>query len=66
MCILLLPNKKKFCTKAVQQFLFYFSIHAHPTNTLYLLLQASKERLKGKGIVGCPIFPFPSVSSLFM
>lgn len=41
-------------------FLFHFLIYAQPSTFNFL---KSKEGLKGKGTMECPIFPFPSVSS---
>lgn len=61
-CILLLLEKRMLCTKLT--WLFYFtSCHAHILPTLSIRhLRLSKEGWKGKGTMGYPIFPFPSIT----
>ena len=57
-------------TKLTQLLLFHFWIRAHPPKTLYLFffffLTESKEGLKGKRTMGCPIFHFPSMASFLV
>lgn len=55
MCIFLLPEQQKCCTRLTQPVSFLVL-------KLCLQLPMSKGRLRGEGTRGCPLFPFPSAA----
>ena len=48
-CISLLTEQWKYCTKVTHMFLFYFLTHTHSISTIFNLLM-SKTELKSKEI----------------
>ena len=56
-------------TKLTQLLLFHFWIRAHPPAQLFFFsffLKMSKEELKGKNTIACPIFCFLSEASFLV